>query len=187
MYIMSPVAYPITLLLDWFLGKQEQLTHGKNRLKALISLQKCLTIDEVAIVSAALNLRESWISSVMTPLAHTFTLGGDAQLNDLLRHKIWASGYNQIPVHAPGDATKFLGVLSTKDLILYPAREGQMVQDLNLAPLPVVSPDLNCLDMLKFSRGEKRQMLLVTECGTVNGRVLGIITRNNIIENLIEN
>jgi metal transporter CNNM len=186
MYILSPVAYPIALLLDWVVGKQEGLVLRKSRLKTLISLQKSLESDEVILVSAALDLKEQWVSSIMTPISHTFMLGGDVLLNDLVRHDVWASGYNQIPVHAPGDATKFIGVLSTKDLIIDQVEERQAVKELNLAPLPVMSPDLNCLEILEFFRGGKKQMVLVTECGTVNGRALGIITRSSVIENLIK-
>lgn len=158
----------------------------KSRLKTLISLQKSLERDEVLIVSAGLDMKERCISSIMTPLSKTYTLGSDTPLDTTLRHELWASGFNQIPVHAPGDVTKLIGVLSTKDLIIDNIGGLRMVKDLNLAPLPVVSPELNCLEMLKFFRAEKKRMVLVTECGAVNGRALGIITRSNLTENLIK-
>jgi metal transporter CNNM len=185
MYLLSPVTYPIARLLDWFLGEDDGIVFGKRRLKTLISLQKSLSEEEVTIVSAALDLKETQVSSIMTPLSHIFALGSEVQLNDLLRHKLWASGFNQIPVHAPGDPTKFVGVVFAKDLIINESGQIATVKEMNIAHLPVVSPDLSCLDMLKFFRSGMSRMVLVTECGTNGGRAIGIITIRNVIENLI--
>jgi metal transporter CNNM len=96
-----------------------------------------------------------------------------------------ASRYNCIPVHAPGNATKFIGVLLVKELIINAFEGAATIRELNLAHLPVIAPELSCLDILNFFRGRKSHVVLVTECGTSKGQAIGILTLEDITQKLI--
>jgi len=59
------------------------------------------------------------------------------------------------------------------------------VKQLNLTHLPVVASDISCLDVLRFFRSGKSEMVMVTDCGTSNGRAVGILPHSDIIEILM--
>lgn len=76
MYLMAPVAWPTAKLLDWMLGEDHGQVYKKSGLKTLVNLHKTLGTspsdrlneDEVAIISAVLDLKAKPIGDIMTPM-----------------------------------------------------------------------------------------------------------------------
>ncbi|CAO3639588.1 unnamed protein product [Cunninghamella echinulata] len=193
MYLMSPIAYPTALLLDYFLGESHGTIYKKAGLKTLVSLHQAvnpsdvdaLNQDEVTIISAVLDLRSKSVASIMTPMDDVFTLSVDDVLTEELVDKILVNGYSRIPVHTPNEPLNFVGLLLTKRLITYDPEDALPVKDLQISTLPETGPDTSCLDILNFFQEGKSHMALVSNNpGGSNGGI-GVITLEDVIEELI--
>jgi CBS domain containing-hemolysin-like protein len=193
MYIMYPIAYPTALLLDYFLGESHGTIYKKAGLKTLVSLHQsvnpsdvdALTEDEVTIIGAVLDLRSKPVSQIMTPIADVFTLSTDDILDETLINKILTAGYSRIPVHTPGDHVNFVGMLLTKKLITYDPEDAHPVKNFQISTLPETGPDTSCLDILNFFQEGKSHMALITSDPGGQSGALGVITLEDVIEELI--
>ncbi|KAG2213774.1 hypothetical protein INT46_005229, partial [Mucor plumbeus] len=193
MYIMYPIAYPTALLLDFFLGESHGTIYKKAGLKTLVSLHQsvnpsdvdALTEDEVTIIGAVLDLRSKPVSQIMTPIADVFTLSTEAILDEELVDRILLAGYSRIPVHVPGDNLNFVGMLLTKRLITYDPEDAHPVKDLQLSTLPETGPETSCLDILNFFQEGKSHMALISDDPGAHRGALGVITLEDVIEELI--
>ncbi|KAH8551555.1 hypothetical protein BGW37DRAFT_494123 [Umbelopsis sp. PMI_123] len=194
MYVMYPIAYPTALLLDYFLGESHGTVYKKAGLKSLVSLHRAvdengdvdaLTEDEVTIIGAVLDLRAKPVSKIMTPIADCFVLSIDAVLDEKVMDMIVSAGYSRIPVHSPGSKTNFVGMLLVKQLIKYDPEDALPVSSFQISTLPETGPDTSCLDILNFFQEGRSHMALVSSNPGGEYGVLGVITLEDVIEELI--
>ncbi|TGZ78448.1 DUF21-domain-containing protein [Ascodesmis nigricans] len=193
MYLMYPVAYPTALLLDYILGEDHGTVYKKAGLKTLVTLHKTLgpspsdrlNQDEVTIISAVLDLKDKPVGSIMTPISDVFTMSTDTVLDEKTMDKILSAGYSRIPIHAPGEDTNFVGMLLVKVLITYDPEDCKRVGEFPLATLPETREDTSCLDIINFFQEGKSHMVLVSETPGENSGALGVVTLEDVIEELI--
>ncbi|KAG0346487.1 hypothetical protein BG005_000723 [Podila minutissima] len=190
MYIMSPVAYPIAMLLDYWLGVHHGTTYRRTELKTLVSLHQVdgigeLTDDEVTIIASVLDLKEKPVSSVMTPLEDVFTLSEDAILDEQLMEEIVSAGYSRIPIYRHDDPNNFIGMLLVKRLITYDPEDHIPVRQFTINSLPEAAPNTSCLDILNFFQEGRSHMAIVTSDPGGFGLPAGIITLEDVIEELL--
>ena len=190
MYIMYPIAYPIAKLLDYMLGDDEGTVYKKAGLKTLVTLHKTLGVDrlnedEVTIITAVLDLKDKSVASIMTPIEDVFTMAADTILNEHMVDTILKEGYSRIPVYEPGNPTNFVGMLLVKILITYDPEDCVPVSNFTLATLPECSPKVSCLDILNFFQEGKSHMVLVSDSPGEPSGALGLLTCEDIIEELI--
>jgi len=192
MYILSPVAWPTAKLLDWLLGEDHGQTYKKAGLKTLVSLHRSmgeagqrLHSDEVTIISAVLDLKEKTIGSIMTPMADVFTLSLDDVLDEPTMDDILSQGYSRIPVHHPDNDENFVGMLLVKMLITYDPEDAKPVREFALATLPETKPETSCLDIVNFFQEGKSHMVLVSNHPGEDRGVQGVVTLEDVIEELI--
>lgn len=192
MYVMAPVAWPTAKLLDVLLGEDHGTTYKKAGLKTLVSLHHTigdageqLNSDEVTIISAVLDLKEKSVGNIMTPMADVFTLSGDDVLDDDTMDRILSQGYSRIPIHAPDSKENYIGMLLVKMLITYDPEDCQPVRDFALATLPETRPETSCLDIVNFFQEGKSHMVLVSERPGEDTGALGVVTLEDVIEELI--
>ena len=192
MYILAPVAWPTAKLLDWLLGEDHGTVYKKAGLKTLVSLHKSmgevgqqLNYDEVTIISAVLDLKDKSIGSIMTPMDNVFTLSLDDVLDEETMDDILVQGYSRVPVHHPDNEKNFVGMLLVKMLITYDPEDGMPVRDFALATLPETRPDTSCLDIINYFQEGKSHMILVSEYPGEDNGAIGVVTLEDVIEELI--
>ena len=192
MYVLGPVAWPTAKLLDWLLGADHGTVYKKAGLKTLVTLHKTLgaageqlNSDEVTIISAVLDLKEKPVGSIMTPMTDVFTMSADTVLDEKTMDKILSAGYSRIPIHAPGNKLNFVGMLLVKILITYDPEDCRAVRDFALATLPETAPETSCLDIVNFFQQGKSHMVLVSEYPGENRGAIGVVTLEDVIEELI--
>ncbi|KAF9931181.1 hypothetical protein FBU30_010624 [Linnemannia zychae] len=190
MYIMSPIAYPIAMLLDSWLGVHHGTTYRRTELKTLVSLHQVngigeLTDDEVTIIASVLDLKEKSVLSVMTPLEDVFTLSEDAILDEELMEEIVSAGYSRIPVYRHDDPSNFIGMLLVKRLITYDPEDHIPVREFKINSLPEIAPNTSCLDILNFFQEGRSHMAIVTSDPSGFGLPVGVITLEDVIEELL--
>jgi len=190
MYIMSPISYPIAMLLDSWLGVHHGTTYRRTELKTLVSLHQVdgigeLTDDEVTIIASVLDLKAKAISTVMTPLEDVFTLSEDAILDEQLMEEIVNAGHSRIPIYRHDDSSHFIGMLLVKRLITYDPEDHIPVRQFKINSLPEAAPNTSCLDILNFFQEGRSHMALVTSEPGGFGHPVGVITLEDVIEELL--
>ncbi|KAF9145725.1 hypothetical protein BGX30_007318 [Mortierella sp. GBA39] len=190
MYIMSPVSYPIAMLLDKWLGVHHGTTYRRTELKTLVSLHQVdgmgeLTDDEVTIIASVLDLKEKAISTVMTPLDDVFALSEDAILDEELMEEIVNKGHSRIPIYRHDDPSNFIGMLLVKRLITYDPEDHIPVRQFKINSLPEAAPNTSCLDILNFFQEGRSHMAIVTSEPGGFGHPVGVITLEDVIEELL--
>ncbi|GAB1316008.1 cell agglutination protein Mam3 [Madurella fahalii] len=192
MYLMAPIAWPMAKLLDKLLGEDHGTVYKKSGLKTLVTLHKNLgevsqrlNQDEVTIISAVLDLKEKPVANVMTPMADVFVMSEDTVLDEQTMDMILTAGYSRIPIHETGNPTNFVGMLLVKILITYDPEDCKLVRDFPLATLPETRPETSCLDIVNFFQEGKSHMVLVSEYPGEDHGALGVVTLEDVIEELI--
>lgn len=192
MYVMSPVAWPVAKLLDRLLGEDHGTIYKKAGLKTLVTLHRTLgeageqlTSDEVTIISAVLDLKEKSVGSIMTPMEDVFTMSADTVLDERTMDVILSQGYSRIPIHAPENPMNFVGMLLVKMLITYDPEDCKRVREFALATLPETRPETSCLDIVNFFQEGKSHMVMVSEYPSEDRGALGVVTLEDVIEELI--
>ncbi|KAK8210457.1 hypothetical protein IWZ01DRAFT_452240 [Phyllosticta capitalensis] len=193
MYLMAPVAWPTAKLLDYLLGEDHGTTYKKAGLKTLVTLHKTLGTspedrlnqDEVTIISAVLDLKDKPVGSIMTPMNDVFTMSADTVLDEKMMHQILSAGYSRIPIYQPENPSNFVGMLLVKMLITYDPEDAKQVRDFALATLPETRPETSCLDIVNFFQEGKSHMVLVSDFPGEPYGALGVVTLEDVIEELI--
>ena len=192
MYILSPVAWPTAKLLDYLLGEDHGTVYKKAGLKTLVSLHKSmgevgqqLNADEVTIISAVLDLKDKAIGAIMTPISDVFTLSLNDVLDEDTMDDILSRGYSRVPIYHPDNDENFVGMLLVKMLITYDPEDAKPVRDFALATLPETRPSTSCLDIINFFQEGKSHMILVSEFPGEDHGALGVVTLEDVIEELI--
>ncbi|KAG0681892.1 hypothetical protein C6P40_003811 [Pichia californica] len=190
MYILYPVAYPIAKLLDYILGQDHGTLYRKSGLKTLVNLHHTmgserLNIDEVTIISAVLDLKAKPVSEIMTPIKKVYTLPSDKILDEKTVEEIFNKGYSRIPVHLPGEPTNFVGMLLVRILISYDPEDDLPISAFPLATLPETSTNTSCLNILNYFQEGKSHMVIVSETPGRDTGAKGVLTLEDVIEELI--
>lgn len=192
MWIMSPVAWPTAKLLDYLLGEDHGTTYKKTGLKSLVALHQSLghaderlNEDEVTIISAVLDLKAKPVGSIMTPMKDVFTMPSDTVLDEKMMENILSAGYSRIPIHTPENKNDFVGMLLVKMLITYDPEDAVRVREFALATLPETRPETSCLDIINFFQEGKSHMVLVSDFPGDSHGAVGVVTLEDVIEELI--
>ncbi|KAF2825252.1 DUF21-domain-containing protein [Ophiobolus disseminans] len=192
MYIMGVVAWPTAKLLDYLLGEDHGTVYKKTGLKTLVTLHQSLghaeerlNDDEVTIITAVLDLKAKAVGNIMTPMKDVFTMSSDTVLDEKMMDNILSAGYSRIPIHNPTNKNDFVGMLLVKMLITYDPEDALRVRDFALATLPETRPETSCLDILNFFQEGKSHMVLVSDFPAEARGAVGVVTLEDVIEELI--
>ncbi|CCD26071.2 Mam3p NDAI_0G02940 [Naumovozyma dairenensis CBS 421] len=190
MYVMYPVAYPIATLLDYLLGEDHGTIYKKSGLKTLVTLHRTmgverLTQDEVTIISAVLDLKEKSVKEIMTPIENVFTMSAATILDDKTVELIFNSGFSRIPIYLPNEPNNFIGMLLVRVLISYDPDDALPVSHFPLATLPETSPNTSCLNILNYFQEGKSHMCIVSKDPGSSQGAIGVLTLEDVIEELI--
>ncbi|QRG40784.1 hypothetical protein FDK38_005273 [Candidozyma auris] len=190
MYVMYPVAYPCSLLLDHILGEDHGTVYKKSGLKTLVTLHKTMGVerlnqDEVTIISAVLDLKEKTCADIMTPMDCVYTMSSDSILDEKTVEEIFNAGFSRIPIHLPNEPSNFIGMLLVRVLISYDPEDALPVASFPLATLPETAADTSCLNILNYFQEGKSHMIVVSETPGEPTGALGVLTLEDVIEELI--
>ncbi|EJT99094.1 DUF21-domain-containing protein [Dacryopinax primogenitus] len=189
MWIFAPIAWPIAKLLDHVLGEDEEHTYKKAELKSFLQLHKSgaepLRDDEISILNGVLSLNEKVVLDIMTPIDDVSVISYDKILDNETVEQLIASGYSRFPVHEPGRERSFIGLLLIKRLIAYDPDDSLPVSAFPLSVLPEAKASINCFQALDYFQTGRAHLLLITEHPGKPYGALGVITLEDIIEEMI--
>ncbi|EIW67286.1 hypothetical protein TREMEDRAFT_33832 [Tremella mesenterica DSM 1558] len=189
MILFSPIAWPTAKLLDYVLGREEGHTYKKAELKSFLQFhregQEPLRDDEIVILNGVLSLNDKRVNEIMTPIKDCLTLSSDTILDHKAIDQILLSGFSRIPVHEPKQPDNFIGMLLVKRLIPYDPDDCWPISKFPLLPLPEARPEINCFQALDYFQTGRAHLLLVSENPGHKGGVLGIVSLEDLIEEII--
>ncbi|KAI8323890.1 DUF21-domain-containing protein, partial [Martensiomyces pterosporus] len=164
--ILSPLGYPIAMLLDYVLGADHGMTYKKAELKELVSLSDTahggnLSADEVTIIRGALELSEKMVADVMTDLSNVYMVDINARLNCKLLTEMLRRGHSRVPVY-DGERVNIVGVLLVKSLILLDPDDCTPVSEAKITSIPLVTTDTSLYDILNaFQEGGSHMAMVM--------------------------
>jgi len=189
MYILSPIAWPIAKLLDRVLGHSEGHTYKKAELKSFLQFhrhgEEPLRDDEINILNGVLELNTKRAIDIMTTMKDVVTLSADTIMDHETLDRILQTGYSRFPVHEPGKPLSFIGLLLVKTLLRYDVSEKRAVGSFRLSILPEALPGINCFQALDYFQTGRAHLLLISETPGREGGALGVVTLEDVIEEII--
>ena len=191
MMITSPLSYPISKLLDWILGEELGTVYNRARLLELLKVTMDATDlnkDEVNILCGALVLQEKTVENIMTPLADCYMLPVESVLDFKTVSEIKNKGYSRIPVYSQ-DETNIVYILLAKDLLFVDTDDSKPLEEIckfYKTPFEVIDKSTHLNKMLDiFKSGEKGHLAMVKDSSD-EGSVIGLVTLEDIIEEIIQ-
>ncbi|XP_038882680.1 DUF21 domain-containing protein At4g33700-like isoform X3 [Benincasa hispida] len=168
--ICFPVAYPISKLLDFSLGKDHKALFRRAELKTLVDFHGNeagkggeLTRDETTIIGGALELTEKVARDVMTPISKTFGIDINANLDSNLIKLILEKGHSRVPVFYERP-TNIIGLILVKNLITRLSPDGVPIKNFPIRKIPRVSKTIPLYDILNdFQKGHSHMAVVVRE------------------------
>ncbi len=185
MVILSPVCYPLSVILDKFLGEEIPSYYSKKELVKLIehhedSLHKVIDMDEERILKGALSYSDKTVGDIMTLKDKVFAIRHDFIINDETIKKISISGRSRIPIYRD-DLDEILGVLYAKDLVHH-NYYGTSVEEAARRNIIFVDHKQKLDEVLDLFKKTRNHLFLVKDD---DGKFLGLVTIEDIIEEII--
>ena len=186
-FLLYPIAYPLSLVLDKLLGEELQTLWSKKEIREIIKDHgkgddADLDKDKERILLGALSFSDATVKKIMTPKTVLFTLENTTILNQAKMLEIRDSGFTRIPVYALKE-DNVIGILYAKDLIgLFD--ETKTIGDLLTDRKPIPVKDTMLLDNL-MNHLIKEKVHIATVYDDY-GTFTGIATLEDVIEEIIK-
>ncbi|OIT06431.1 duf21 domain-containing protein [Nicotiana attenuata] len=155
-----PVAYPISKILDYLLGKGHKSLFRRAELRTLVDMHGNkagkggeLSLHETTIIAGALELTEKTATDAMTPISETFAIDINANLDRDLINLILEKGHSRVPVYYE-HPTNIVGLVLVKNLVTINPRDNLSVKNVTIRRIPRVSAAMPLYDLLnEFQKG----------------------------------
>ncbi|CAN1818209.1 DUF21 domain-containing protein At2g14520 [Linum perenne] len=188
-WICSPVAYPISKLLDYLLGHGHVALFRRAELKTLVNFHGNeagkggeLTHDETTIIAGALELTEKTASDAMTPISETFAIDINGKLDSDLMNLILENGHSRVPVYYE-QPTNIIGLVLVKNLLTIHPEDATPVKNVTIRRIPRVQEHLPLYDILnEFQKGHSHMAVVVRKCNKTEENQLPVMGRVRVKE-----
>ncbi|KAF8112787.1 hypothetical protein N665_0062s0130 [Sinapis alba] len=188
-WICSPIAWPISKLLDFLLGHGRVALFRRAELKTLVDLHGNeagkggeLTHDETTIIAGALELSEKMAKDAMTPISETFVIDINAKLDRDLMNLILEKGHSRVPVYYE-QSTNIIGLVLVKNLVTINPDDETQVKNVTIRRIPRVPETLPLYDILnEFQKGHSHMAVVVRQCDKIHTLPSNDAANENIVE-----
>ncbi|KAK2420927.1 CBS domain protein with a domain protein [Trifolium repens] len=168
--LFFPVAYPISKLLDYLLGKGHTALLGREELKTLVSLHGNeagkggeLSVHETTIIAGALDLTKKTAKDAMTPLSETFSLDINSKLDMHTMGMIMSKGHSRIPIYSARQ-TNIIGLILVKNLMFCRPEDETPIKFMTIRRVPRVGENWPLYDILnQFKKGQSHMAVVLKE------------------------
>lgn len=141
-FVTYPLSYPLSKVLDFFLGHTEHALFRRAEIQALVDahterqapggedVSMFISREEAEIVDGTLRLHEKTIVDCITPMGSVYSISGDDVYSEELELSILESGHSRVPVMMSEGSYKCLLV---KELLILPkdcTKKNMKIRDL---------------------------------------------------------
>ncbi|XP_057794060.1 DUF21 domain-containing protein At1g47330-like isoform X1 [Salvia miltiorrhiza] len=160
LWVFFPIAYPISKILDWMLGKGHAALLRRAELKTFVDFHGNeagkggdLTHDETTIIAGALELTAKTAKDAMTSIAKAFSIDLDGTLNLETLNAIMTMGHSRVPVYYKNQ-NNIIGLILVKNLLAVDPDDSVPLRKMLIRKIPRVSEDMPLYDILnEFQKG----------------------------------
>jgi metal transporter CNNM len=189
-FILYPIAYPISWVLDMALGDEMATIWNKQEIKEIIrhhekSEESEIDTDEERILLGALAYSEIKVKDILTPKSIVFWLTKNETITKELLNTIKSNGYSRIPIFEDLKSEKLYGILRMSQLLGLNGSENLLIKDIvkSEGSQHYISDGIKLDDQLnQFILNKKHLSVVYNEFGVF----LGIITLEDILEEILK-
>ncbi|KAK1323839.1 DUF21 domain-containing protein [Acorus calamus] len=168
--VFFPVAYPISKMLDWMLGKGHAVLLRRPELKTFMNFHGNeagkggdLTRDETTIIAGALELTEKTVKDAMTPISKAFSLDLNGILDVQMLNMIMTKGHSRVPIYS-GNPSNIIGIILVKNLLTVDPKDSIPLRKMTIRKIPRVSENMPLYDILnEFQKGHSHMAVVVKD------------------------
>mmetsp|Transcript_849 Transcript_849/g.1821 ORF Transcript_849/g.1821 Transcript_849/m.1821 type:complete len:488 (-) Transcript_849:740-2203(-) len=201
---LYPLAKPIAVGLDWFLGEELGTIYSREELKELIRIHSrnrhgVLTDDETTILRGTLDFAMKTVEGIMTRADDVFMLEVDTVLGQETFKEILKHGHSRIPIYSK-TRDNVVALLLTKQLLLIDPKDEipvrvaigkrkKKLHKIRAAPPLFCSRATPLADLLnEFQLGRSHMAVVYDDVSKPQGekKFLGIATLEDIIEEILQ-
>ncbi|MFA7170775.1 MAG: CNNM domain-containing protein [Candidatus Paceibacterota bacterium] len=184
-FILYPVAKPLSNFLDRLLGEELPTIYSKKELAKIIDQQGgveggMIDADEERIIKGVLSYSEKTAGEIMTPRTAIVSIDFEENLVHSRIDALRESGHSRIPVFQENQ-DNIVGILYAKDLI-GKNYVGKRAGDLARGNVIFVNPQKPLDDLLNDFKRTRNHLFVVAD---KFGSILGIVTIEDVIEEII--
>ncbi|XP_057995439.1 DUF21 domain-containing protein At5g52790-like [Hevea brasiliensis] len=166
--LFYPVAYPISKMLDWLLGKAHSALLRRAELKTYVDLHANeagkggeLSHHETTIISGALDLTQKSAQDAMTPISEIFSLDINSKLDMHTMGLIMNRGHSRVPIYS-GSPNNLIGIILVKNLIFCHPENETPIKHMSIRRIPRVYDDWPLYNILsQFQKGHSHMAFVV--------------------------
>ena len=186
MFILFPICWPISWVLDKALGEEMPTIYSKKELMKIIeehggAKESKIDFDEERIIKGALSYSDKMVKEIITPRTVVYALESKNILDKKLLNKIKERGFTRIPIYKDSiDNT--IGILYIKDLINI--KLGTKIKNIyKKENILEVGNDLRLDKLLnKFIKSKAHLAFVRNEYNALEG----VVTLEDVIEEIIK-
>ncbi|VDK17394.1 unnamed protein product [Anisakis simplex] len=200
MILTFPLSYPISKLLDIFLGEDTPV-YDRNK---LINLMKMTTSEEnqdlaadLKIAVGAMEISEKTVGDILTKIEDVFMLPENIKLDATNIAEVIRHGYTRIPVYRGENRNDIVSLLIVRDLALIDPDDNfsvKMVCDFYKHPLRFVDQSTPLHSMLEeFKTGDYHLAIVLSATSRLDAKSgkqckepIGIVTLEDIVEEILQ-
>lgn len=184
MFIMYPIAKPLSIGLDLMFGKELAQRLNKRELELLLEdqVESSIDGDEKRIMIGAMKYSDKKAIDVITPVTVLFRYESKIVLDINVLNRIKDEHYSRIPIYKD-TRDNIIGILYAKDLLNYDLSSNKTVGELcRKNDLINVREDFKLDALLNHMLKNKAHMSFVFD---QFGALSGIVTQEDIIEEIL--
>lgn len=186
--ILYPVSYPISKVLDYFLGSEIPTVYSRSELMDIISEHEDsehsnIDADEERILHGALQFSHTRVREVMTPAEQVVMYDENTRINDEFFTEIQEQGFSRLPVFS-GERANIIGILYVKDLLIEDEDISIKQTEEAFEKEFLVVGQNEMLDRVLAKMLKQRKHLAIVQAKSE--RFLGVVTLEDIIEEIIQ-
>ncbi|MEK6828802.1 MAG: hemolysin family protein [Nanoarchaeota archaeon] len=185
MFLMYPIAKPLSMLLDWIFGKELSHRLNKRELESFLEdhVENSIDSDEKRIMVGAMKFSDKKAIDVITPSTILFAIESSKLLTEEVIDKIKDEHYSRIPIYNE-EKENIIGILYAKDLLGYKTDSNKKVEDLcRKENILFIDEGYKLDSLLNHMIQTKVHMSFVfNEFGSLTG----IVTLEDIIEEILK-
>ncbi|WVR04473.1 hypothetical protein IAU60_001476 [Kwoniella sp. DSM 27419] len=182
--LMYPVAKPIGMILDLVLGAHsEAVTYRKAELKTFVSLgvEDKLGEEELGLLGSVLEFSGKKVRDVMTAREDMYCLAAEKIVDEELVAEILKKSHTRIPIYEGQSPDKFI----LRRLVTYDPTDLLPASKLVAQVLPQCLPDMPLFEAMAYFQMGRSHILLVTDHPGEDRGILGLVTLEDVVEELI--
>ncbi|KAI3854146.1 hypothetical protein MKX03_022159 [Papaver bracteatum] len=175
LFLFFPVAYPISKMLDWMLGKGHGVILRRAELMTFVDFHGNeagkggdLTHDETTIIAGALEMTEKTVKDAMTPISNAYCIPLNSTLDLETLTAMMKNGHSRVPVYA-GDPKNIIGVVLVKNLLTVNSNDAVPLTKMIIRKIPRVAETMPLYDILnEFQKGHSHIAIVIRDHNQIN-------------------